>query len=125
MSEVSTVMALEEQRLRALIERDILTAGHLHHEDYELITPGGHRHTKSSYLEDVASKRLEYLAFEPMTPIAVRATPDLVVLRYIARIRLCVGIADEVEFRAWHTDHYERHDDRWQVVRSQATAISE
>ena len=27
-----------------------------------------------------------------------------------------MGIADEVEFRAWHTDHYERHDDRWQVV---------
>ncbi len=92
------------------VERDILAADHLHHEDYEL---------------DVASKRPEYLAFEPMTPIAVRATPHPVVLRYIARIRLCVGIADEVEFRAWHTDHYERHDDRWQVMRSQATAISE
>jgi hypothetical protein len=36
-----------------------------------------------------------------------------------------VGIADETEFRAWHTDHYERHDDRWQVIWSQATAISE
>lgn len=87
--------------------------------------PGGQRHTKSSYLEDVASRRLEYLAFEPMTPIAVRATPDLIVLRCIARIRLCVGIADEVEFRAWHTDHYERHDDRCQVMWSQATAIPE
>jgi len=53
----------------------------------------------------VASKRLEYLTFEPTSSIAVRATPDLIVLRYKARIRLSVGVADEVELSAWHTDH--------------------
>lgn len=123
MSEVETVLALEQQRLRALVERDIATAEPLHHEDYELVSPNGRRHTKASYLDDVATKRLEYLAFEPTTPVAVRATPDLVVLRYIARIRLCVNVADEVELRAWHTDHYERSGDGWQVVWSQATAL--
>ena len=116
--DVSTVLALEQQRLRSLVERDIPTADRLHHADYELITPAGHRHTKSSYLHDVESKRLEYLAFEPTTPIAARSTPDLVVLRYIALIRLSVGIADEVEFLAWHTDHYERREGQWQAVTS-------
>ncbi|MEO6997870.1 MAG: nuclear transport factor 2 family protein [Terracoccus sp.] len=121
--DVRTVLDLERQRLRSLVERDIPTADQLHHADYELITPAGHRHTKSSYLDDTESKRLEHLVFEPTTPVAVRSTPDLIVPRYIALIRLSVGIADEVEFRAWHTDHYERREDRWQALWSQATRI--
>jgi len=123
--DVSTVLALEQQRLRSLIDRDLPRADQLHHADYELITPAGHRHTKSSYLDDVKSKRLEYLAFEPTTPVAVRSAPGLIVLRYVALIRLSVGLADEVEFRAWHTDHYERRDNRWQAVWSQATRIAD
>lgn len=123
--DVSTVLALEQDRLRSLVDRDIPMAERLHHADYELITPAGQRHTKSTYLDDVASKRLEYLAFELTTPVTVRATTDLIVLRYIALIRLSVGVADKVEFRAWHTDHYERHDDRWQVMWSQATRIAD
>jgi len=86
-----------------------------------LITPGGHTRTKATYLSDVASKRLEYLAFEPTPSIAVWATPDLIVLRYMARIRLGVGVADEVELSAWHTDHYEKRDGKWTAVWSQAT----
>ena len=98
-------------------------AERIHADDYELITPAGHTHTKSTYLGDVASKRLEYLAFEPTSSISVRASPDFIVLRYIARIRLSVGVADEVELRAWHTDHYERRDGTWTCVWSQATEI--
>ncbi len=103
---------------------DMDVAERVHGADYELITPGGHTYTKTAYLADVASKRLEYLAFEPTSPIAVRATPDLVVLRYVALIRLSVGVADLLEFRAWHTDHYEKRDGTWAVVWSQATKIS-
>jgi hypothetical protein len=125
MSEMETVLPLRGNACARSSKRDMATAEPLHHENYELISPGGHRHTKTSYLADVASKRLEYLAFEPASPVAVRATADLVVLRYIARIRLCVGIADEVKFRAWHTDHYERHGNQWQVVWPQATSLSD
>ncbi len=123
--DVSTVLALEQDRLRSLVDRDMSTAERLHHADYELISPAGQRHTRSAYLDNVASKRLEYLAFEQTTPVTVRATPDLIVLRYIALIRLSVGIAGQVELRAWHTDHYERRDGRWQAVWSQATRISD
>lgn len=42
-------------------------------------------------------------------------------LRYVARIRLSVGDAEEVELTAWHTDHYEKRDGKWTVVWSQAT----
>jgi hypothetical protein len=86
--DVAEVLELERSRLRSLVERDMVVAEQVHAVDYELITPGGHTRTKATYLSDVASKRLEYLAFEPASSIAVRATPDLIVLRYIARIRL-------------------------------------
>jgi hypothetical protein len=102
----------------------MVVAERIHASDYELITPGGRTRSQATYLGDVSSKRLEYLAFEPASSIAVRATPDLIVLRYIARIRLSVGVADEVELSAWHTDHYEKRDGNWSVVWSQATEIT-
>ncbi|AKU17882.1 nuclear transport factor 2 family protein [Luteipulveratus mongoliensis] len=123
--DVAEVLQLEKRRLRALVERDMSVADRIHAADYELISPGGRTHTKDAYLADVASKRLEYLVFEPTTPIAVRESAGLIVLRYAARIRLSIGVADEVEFRAWHTDHYEKRDGEWVVVWSQATQISD
>ena len=121
--DVAEVLGLERSRLRSLVERDMAVADRIHADDYELITPAGQTHTKATYLGDVASKRLEYLDFEPSSSISVRASPDLIVLRYIARIRLSVGVADEVELSAWHTDHYEKRDGTWTVVWSQATEI--
>ena len=121
--DVAEVLELERSRLRSLVERDMVVAERIHAADYELITPGGQARTKATYLGDVASKRLEYLTFEPTSSIAVRATPDLIVLRYKARIRLSVGVADEVELSAWHTDHYDKRDGNWTVVWSQATEI--
>lgn len=119
--DVAMVLELERSRLRALVERDMVVAERIHAADYQLITPGGHTHTKVTYLGDVASRRLEYLVFEPTSPIAVRATNDLIVLRYVARIRLSVEDAEEVELTAWHTDHYEKRDGTWALVWSQAT----
>ncbi|AKU17883.1 nuclear transport factor 2 family protein [Luteipulveratus mongoliensis] len=116
---IATVLQLEERRLRALVERDMTAADEIHAADYELINPGGIVRSRSAYLEDVASKRLDYVVFEPVTPIAVRGSADLIVLRYVARI----AVADEVEFRAWHTDHYEKRDEQWVAVWSQATRI--
>jgi len=121
--DVSEVLELERSRLRSLVERDMVVAERIHAAEYELITPGGHALSKETYLGDVASKRLEYLTFEPTSSIAVRATPDLIVLRYVARIRLSVGVADDVALSAWHTDHYEKRDGKWTVVWSQATEI--
>ena len=72
--DVAEVLELERARLRALVGRDMEVAERIHSPDYELVTPGGHTRSKTTYLADVAAKRLEYLVFEPITPIAVRAT---------------------------------------------------
>ena len=117
------VLQLEHARTRSLVERDMVVAERIHAADYELITPAGSTLTRASYLRDVESKRLEYLAFEPASSVAVRATPALIVLRYVAFIRLSLGVADEAEMRVWHTDHYEKRDGTWVAVWSQATEI--
>jgi hypothetical protein len=98
-------------------------AQRLHSDDYQLITPNGSTHTKTSYLSDVASGQLEYLVFEPISPIAALEAAGLIVLRYVARIRLKVNVDDEVEFNTWHTDAYQLREGAWQVVWSQATTI--
>lgn len=120
----ATVVNIERERLRSLVERDMAVAERLHASDYQLVTPSGTTRTRSSYLSDVESKRLEYLVFEPESAISVRSSGNLVILRYIARIVLSVGIADELEFRAWHTDVYEHQDGHWRAVWSQATTIA-
>ncbi|HYO20451.1 MAG TPA: nuclear transport factor 2 family protein [Dermatophilaceae bacterium] len=122
--DIAEILQLERTRLRALVGRDMAVADQIHAVDYELITPNGNTLSKARYLSDVASRRLEYLAFEPASPIAVRATSDLIVLRYVARIRLSVGVADELELRVWHTDHCEKREGTWVVVWSQATEIT-
>ena len=89
------------------------------------LPPSGSTLSKDEYLGRVASKSLEYLVFEPTSEILARSSERLVVLRYIARIVLSVGVADEQEFQAWHTDVYEMRAGHWLAVWSQATAIEE
>ena len=113
---------LERARLRALVDADLATAGALHAEDYQLITPGGAALTKSEYLGGIADGTLDYRIFEAVSDVAVRTFADVSVLRYRARIEILVaGTLDEGLF--WHTDTYERRDGSWQAVWSQATRI--
>jgi hypothetical protein len=119
-----TVVTIERQRLRSLVNRDMSVAERLHASDYQLVTPSGGTLSKAAYLSDVSEKRLEYLVFEPESEISILSSGALVILRYIARIVLSVGIDEELEFRAWHTDAYEHRDGDWLAVWSQATTIS-
>jgi hypothetical protein len=111
---------IERQRLRALASADTTTAGPLHAEDYWLITPNGSQMAKDDYLGAIASGKLRYQVFEPISEMAVLGDASVVVLRYRARI----SFDDGPGFTCWHTDCYRFRDERWQVVWSQATAIS-
>jgi hypothetical protein len=111
---------IERTRLRALVAADIGTAASLHASDYQLITPNGSELTKDDYLGDIASGRLRYRAFEPVSEITVLGDAPVAVLRYRARI----SFDDGPGFICWHTDCYRRTDDAWQVVWSQATQIT-
>jgi hypothetical protein len=111
---------LERQRLRALACADTVVAGPLHADDYWLITPNGSEMTKDDYLGAIASGKLRYQVFEPISDMAVLGDASVVVLSYRARI----SFDDGPGFTCWHTDCYRLRDETWQVVWSQATAIT-
>ena len=111
---------IERRRLRALAGADTVTAAPLHAEDYQLITPNGSAMSKSDYLGAIASGHLRYQVFEPVSEMAVLGDAAIVVLRYLARI----SFDDGPGITCWHTDCYRLRDENWEVVWSQATAIT-
>ena len=127
---------IERQRLRALVQADMDTAATLHADDYQLITPRGYAMSKQEYLDRIASGRLRYRVFEPVSDIAVRGSGEVALLRY--QVRISVAEDDDengdengdagdslvhAAMTCWHTDCYECRNGRWQAVWSQATVI--
>ncbi len=110
------------ERFRAALARaDLEAAGPLHADDYQLITPNGSEMTKNDYLGAIASRKLNYRVFEPVSDMAVLGDAPVAVLRYRARI----SFDDGPGFACWHPDCYEKRNGQWQAVWSQATAITE
>ncbi len=94
----------------------------MHGHDYQLITPGGAALGRDVYLGGIESGRFDYHIFEAASEVAVRVFADAAILRYQAHIEMSFsGQLDSGVF--WHTDFYERRDERWQAVWSQATRI--
>ena len=109
---------LERQRTQALVARDMVRARALHAADYELVTPGGTRLSGERYLGRIAAGELVYQRWD-CGPMAVRTTPQLVLLRYTATLQFPGG----EPFDCWHLDAWQLLDGAWQAAWSQATAI--
>ena len=107
--------ALERERTRALVERDLPTIERLHAEGYELISPPGRVMSRERYLSMLASE-VFYTAWEH-GPMRVRVSPAMAVVRYPARLTFPSGKVVE----CWHNDVYERQGSAWRAVWSQAT----
>ena len=121
--DVDILRATEHARLRALVTADTSTMRALHADDFQLINPAGGAVTKTDYLGAVASGQIEYLHWEPTSPIAVRPYGTAAALRYQAELEIVVNGDHRPRRRYWHTDVYERRNGQWQVVWSQATEI--
>ena len=121
-AEADLLRETERARLRAHVAKDVKTAEQLHADDFQLISPGGGTHSKTQYLDAVASGAIDYRVWEPDGPIEVRLYGDGAVIRYRAHIEIVLASGQQ-SARTWHTDVYEKRDGRWQVVWSQATVI--
>lgn len=121
--EADRLRAIERGRLRSLVSKDMEAAGALHADDFQLITPGGGEYSKERYLGEVGSGEVNYLIWEPISPIDVRLYGTAAVLRYRAQIEGIMGGQHIDLDQYWHTDVYEQRDGRWQVVWSHATRI--
>jgi hypothetical protein len=123
--EADALRQLERERLRALVEADVQRARELHAEEFQLVNPRGETLTKDQYLGGIESGRLDYLLWEPVSHIAVRLHGDAAVIRYRSRLEIVVDGQRVPEAQYWHTDSYEKHAGKWQVVWSQATLASQ
>jgi ketosteroid isomerase-like protein len=124
-NEADAIRQLERERLSALVNADVQRARELHSEEFQLVNPRGETPTKDQYLGGIKSGQLDYLLWEPVSPIAVRLHGDAAVIRYRARLAIVVDGQRVPEAQYWHTDSYEKHAGQWQVVWSQATLASQ
>jgi Domain of unknown function (DUF4440) len=97
-------------------------ARQLHAVDFQLITPTGYLYLRDQYLGEIEAGQLKYGAWDP-GEMEVRMYPNVVLLRYQARLEVDSGTGQASTLRCWHTDSYELINSLWQVVWSQATAI--
>ena len=116
------IRAIERERLRALVAKDISAARALHADDFQLITPSGAALSKDQYLGAVADGVLDYQVWEA-GPIEVRMYGSAAAIRYQSQLEI-IARGQLLPLAAhWHTDTYELRDGRWQIVWSQATRV--
>lgn len=121
-SQADRLRAIERTRLQALVDADTATARTLIADDFQLINPGGAPLSREEYLAAVQAGDIDYLVFEPSSPIAVRLSGDSAALRFQVNFDLVV-FGTRLTHQAWVTELYERRQGRWQIVWEQATAI--
>jgi hypothetical protein len=109
--------ALEVERTRALVARDVAAIRRLHAPDYELISAPGRVMSLERYLSLMESG-VFYAGWEH-GPMRVRVAEGMAAVRYQARITFPSGKVVD----CWHTDIYARQAGSWKAVWSQATPL--
>jgi hypothetical protein len=120
--EAQHLRAIERARLQALVSADMPNVERLLADDFRLIPPPGFPLSREEYVAALAAGELDYLAFEPISPIDVHLFDDAAVLTYESHIDIVAG-GDRLAHDAWHTYLYEKRRGQWQVVWEQATAV--
>lgn len=120
-----TLRDLETTRLHALVDADTRVLEAVHAPDFQLIPPPGLAMTRDEYLTAVDTGALDYLTFEPVTPIEVSVHGDAALLTYRSHIHIDADGQGELEHDTWHTYLYQQTDTGlgWQLVWEQATAV--
>jgi hypothetical protein len=121
-SHADRVRAIERARLQALVTGDTATAGRYIADDFELVTPTGDLTTRDDYLGVVEAGIVDYLVFEPASPIEVDLHGDSATVRFQVSFDLIAGDV-RLTHQGWITEIYELRNGSWQIVWEQATAV--
>jgi|tagenome__1003787_1003787.scaffolds.fasta_scaffold20909534_3 hypothetical protein len=120
--EADRVRATERMRLRALVDANVGVARKLSANDFQLINPAGGSLAIDDYLGAIRAGDIDYLRFEPASPIVVRLYDRAAVLRFQVNFDLVVfGL--RLTHQAWITELYEQRHGAWQILWEQATAV--
>lgn len=110
--------ALEIERTRALVTRDVAAIRRLHAPDYELISVPGRSMSLGRYLS-LIEEDVFYASWEH-GPMRVQAARGMAAVRYAAKITFPSGNVVD----CWHTDIYALRSGSWVAVWSQATRLA-
>lgn len=109
--------ALEVERTRALVSRDIAAIRRLHAPEYELISVPGRSMSLSRYVS-LMEEDVFYADWEH-GPMRVQVAQGMAAVRYQAKITFPSGNVVD----CWHTDIYAQRSGAWVAVWSQATRL--
>ena len=120
-SDIALIKSIEINRLKSLVDADMSVAKPIHASNFQLITPSGNEHTKSTYLGQLESGELDYKIWEADS-ITVRRYKDVAVIRYEDKdFEVFVNGKFAWTGKLKHTNVYEKRDGQWQIVWSQAS----
>jgi uncharacterized protein DUF4440 len=122
-AQADRIRAIEQARLQALVQADTRTAGRFIAGDFQLINPAGDASGRDDYLAAVDAGVIDYLAFQPTSPIDVRLYGDAAALRFQVHFDIVVGGELHLIHEGWITELYERRHGDWKIVWEQATAV--
>ena len=117
MKPILILTALEVERTRALVERDIATIRRLHTSDYELISVPGRVMSLERYLALMA-EGVFYASWDH-GPMKVQIAAGMAAVRYRAKITFPSGKV----IHCWHTDIYALEAGVWRAMWSQGTQL--
>jgi len=106
----------ELARIEALTLSDIDKARALHADEFRLTAPNGETFTKDEYLDAVGSGRLDYVLWEPISPVEVEVNGEEAAVRYRSRIGFAGNYGGTTE--QTHHDTYALRNGQWLIVRS-------
>ena len=107
-----TVQGVAGERVAALLNVDIHTAGRIHADDFQLVTPLGAVFSKDQYLGAVTAGVIKYVSMELESQVDARVYGDVVLIRYRTSIEVDVQGQRFPRASYWFTDAYEKRDQR-------------
>lgn len=116
--------AVEQEKIAALVAKDIPTLQRLHANDFQVVNPAGQELNRDDYINGIAMGFIEYRSWEPQGRIQVIPYGDAAVLRYKVAVEVAVQGEAQPPQTFWQLEVYEKRRDGWQSVFSQSTRIS-
>jgi len=117
------IEAIEARRVRAMLQRDTAALEPMLADGLTYAHSNGQIDTKASFLESIASGRLEYKSFD-RDDVVVRVFGNTAVVTGRAAVRVKTGGKD-LAFSIRFTDVYVKNEGRWQMTAWQSTRLPE
>lgn len=119
-----TILQLEKNRFKAMINKDSAFMAKVFASDLLYIHSNGMQDSKETLIQNIMNRNLDYIAVE-LTQADVRTTNQFVWVHGAAKIKVRNGKdAPEIEMSIRYLDIYKREDGDWKLVAWQSARLN-